>query len=195
MLQERDRQTLFDAGIIDPESIEIAAAQFVREHPIYAPVVMKGALMEQEEDYLRNGGAVGMDEPNQKSVTRNIIQIASEYATMVISAYSQKEAAEQLGVSTSRIRQKISEGSLYAINRAGGRVCPQWQFVEKRTLPELESVLAAISIDAHPVAIQRFFLNVSPDLESPVLDTQMSPRDWLITGHAPGDVILLAQAL
>lgn len=195
MLPERDRQTLFEAGIEDPESVEIAAAQFVREHPLYAPVMMNGALIEHEEDYLRSSGAVGVDEPDQKSIIRNITLVASEYATMVASAYSQKAVAKQLGVSTSRIRQKIRDGSLYAISGSGGRVCPRWQFYESGTLPGIEYVLAAISKEAHPVAVQRLFLNVSPDLESPALGTVVSPRDWLITGHSPDNVIVLAQAL
>ena len=195
MLPETDRQALRDAGIDDLEALEVAAAQFVREHPLYPTPVMLGALTAPEEDYLREGGAVGVDQPDLNSIARNITRVAGEYAAMVAAADSQKAAAERLGVSTSRIRQKIREGSLYAINGAGGRVCPRWQFHDGSTLPGLERVLAAISKDAHPVAVQRFFLTVSPDLESPTLGTPLSPRDWLATGHPVENVVLLAQAL
>ncbi|MFK5950195.1 MAG: hypothetical protein QM500_15630 [Methylococcales bacterium] len=195
MLPETDRQVLLSAGIENPESVEKAAAQFIREHPVYSPVVMKGALLEHEEHYLRAAGAVGVDEPNPRSMSKNITLVASEYAIMVTSAYSQKEVAKRLKVSTSRVRQKIAEGSLYAITGTNGRVCPKWQFCDEGALPNLEIVLSSISKDVHPVSVQRFFLTISPDLESSMLETVLSPRDWLVTGHPPNEVLLLASAL
>ena len=195
MLPEADRQALREAGIDDPEALEIAAARFIREHPLYPTPAMHGALTAPEEDYLREGGAVGVDHPDPDSIARNVVQVTGEYAAMVAAAYSQKATAQRLGVSTSRIRQKIREGSLYAIHGADGRVCPRWQFHGANTLPGLEAVLAALSEDAHPVAVQRFFLTVSPDLESPTLGVPLSPRDWLATGHPPDQVVLLARDL
>jgi hypothetical protein len=121
--------------------------------------------------------------------------IAGEYAQMVATSHSQRDAAKRLGVSTSRIRQRLDSGSLYAVDGPAGRVCPQFQFVDDGTLSGLETVLGVMNKDAHPVVVQRFFLTVSPDLESDTLGCALSPRDWLLTGHSPEPVKLLALEL
>ena len=156
---------------------------------------MYGVLTAPEEYFLRQSGVLDIDQPNPDSIVLNITRVANEYTAMVVAADSQKAAVNRLGVSTGRIRQKIREGSLYAINGPGGRVCPRWQFHDNCVLPGLVPVLAAIGEEAHPVAVQRFFLTVSPDLESPALGSALSPREWLVTGHAPEPVIDLARAL
>lgn len=74
-------------------------------------------------------------------------------------------------------------------------VCPRFQFANDRRLPHLTEVLTAINQEARPVAVQRFFLTVSPDLESEVLNKTLSPRDWLLTGHASAPVVLLAREI
>jgi hypothetical protein len=56
-------------------------------------------------------------------------------------------------------------------------------------------VLPNISENAHPVAVQRFFLKGNPDLESKIQAQAISPRDWLLTGHSPETVVLLAREL
>lgn len=116
--------------------------------------------------------------------------IAGEFAQMVTTALSQKEVAELLGVSTSRIRQKLEAGELYAVRTTGGRVCPRFQFGPGGTLPGLESVLRALRPEAHPVAVQRFFMEVHPDLESEALNRALSPHEWLLTGHSPEALVV-----
>lgn len=100
-----------------------------------------------------------------------------------------------LCVTPGRIRQRIDERSLYAVASHKGRVCPLWQFYEGKTLPGLEQVLKAISPAAHPIAVLNFFMNPNPDLESPILDAQLSPRDWLISGHSADEVVILGREL
>jgi hypothetical protein len=195
MLAEQDIRTLHAAGIDDIESLAAAAAAFLREHPIYSIIPMPNALSDQEEAFLRQGGAAGVGRYDASSATRNVTSLAAEYAQMVSTAYTQKEVAERLGVSTSRVRQRIDGGSLYSIPGPGGRVCPRWQFSDSATLPGLEQVLATINIDAHPVAVQRFFLTETADLESDSLMRALSPRDWLLTGHPAEAVALLARDL
>ncbi len=194
MLSEQDRRTLEAAGI-NIEEIAAAAAAFIRAHPIYSVQPMPNALSEQEEAFLRQGGAAGIGTCDKDSVAENVTILAAEYAQMVATAYSQREVAKNLGVSTSRVRQRLDGGSLYAVESPAGRVCPRFQFSDHGTLPALEAVLAAISKDAHPVAVQRFFLTVSPDLESETANGALCPRDWLRTGHAPEAVIMLAREL
>lgn len=202
MFLEQDLHTLQQAGIKDIDSLIAAAASFLRAHPRYTSKPVLNALSEQEEDFLIQGGADGVAhdiheirEQRADYGSENMTKIASEYALMVSTAYAQRDVAELLGVSTSRIRQRIDSHTLYVINDAGGRVCPGFQFTDSGTLPGLEAVLSAISKTAHPLAVQRFFMTISPDLESELLGSILSPRDWLLTGHPPEPVILLAREL
>lgn len=195
MLAEQDVRTLQEAGINNIETLASAAAAFLRAHPIYTVPLMPNALSEQEETFLLQGGAVGVGGTNKDAAAENVTIIAGEYAQMVATALSQQEVARRLGVSTSRIRQRLDNGSLYAIDGPSGRICPQFQIADGSTLPGLEAVLEVISREAHPVVVQRFFLTVSPDLESDTLGQTLSPRDWLLTGHSLEPVKLLAQEL
>ncbi len=195
MLAEQDLLTLREAGITDPNQLLAAAAAFLRANPIYRVLPIPNALSAGEEAFLRAGGARGVGQVNPEAVAVNVAVIAGEYAEMDATAYTQQEVAKRLGVSTSRVRQRLDNRSLYGIDRAGGRVCPRFQFSDGRTLPGLETVLAALSEQAHPVAVQRFFLTVHPDLESEGLGAALSPRDWLMTGHDPAAVATLAREL
>ncbi|MFV2057856.1 MAG: hypothetical protein ACC707_15425 [Thiohalomonadales bacterium] len=126
MLAKQDLRTLQEAGIKDIESLAAAAADFLRSHPINSPHPMPNALSEQEESFLELGGAVGIGSYNRECAAENVTAVAGEFAQMVSTAYTQSEAAKILGVSTSRIRQRIDTGTLYAIHCSLGRVCPRF---------------------------------------------------------------------
>lgn len=183
MLTEADRSTLAKAGIIDTDRLVSAAAAFLREHPIYETTPVTNALSEAEEAYLISGGARGVGAYSETAGAENAAVVAGEYAQMVATALSQKEVADLLGVSTSRIRQKLEAGDLFALRTPVGRVCPRFQFSATGALPGLEVVVRTLRPQAHPVAVQRFFLTESADLESETLKRTLSPREWLLTGH------------
>lgn len=197
MLADTDWRTLQDAGIAVDKLASVAAA-FIRQHPLYSSLPAHNALSAQEEAFLKQGGALGVGEPTRSAyAAENVTVIAGEYAHMITTALTQQQAAEQLGVTTSRIRQRIDNGTLYAIEspNGSGRVCPAFQFCDTGLLPNLDAVLAAIRSTAHPVLVQRFFLTENADLESELLSRTLSPRDWLLTGHTPETVIQLAKDL
>ncbi|MEX0828159.1 MAG: hypothetical protein WD005_04315 [Haliea sp.] len=192
MLTEADRTTLAQAGITNIDRLASAAAAFLRAHPIYEAAPVTNALSEAEEAFLRNAGARGVGTWSASSAADNVAVIAGEYAQMVATALSQKAVADLLGVSTSRIRQKLEAAELYAVRTTGGRVCPRFQFGPTGALPSLEAVLRALRPEAHPVAVQRFFMNVHPDLESDTVNRALSPHEWLLTGHPAAAVVALA---
>ena len=141
-------------------------------------------FLKKEELILARHGAQGLQEPlTTQSIRKNTAIIVSEYAQMVSTALSQKDTAECLEVSARRVRQRINQGSLYALESQHGRVCPRFQFNGASTLPGLEKVLQTIGGDAHPVVMQRFFLQANRDLVSEVTGQTLSPRDWLIACH------------
>lgn len=194
MLARRDDETLREAGVKEAD-ILTAAAAFLREHPIRLVPNASNALTASEVAFLKEGGASGVDGNDAQVQADNLVVITSEYAQMAASSLTQKETAELLGVSTSRIRQRLDANSLYSIDNGNGRVCPRFQFAEHQTLPGLDVLLKCISRDVHPVAVQRFFLTNNPDLISSEVSSPMSPRDWMLSGHSIDPVCGLAAEL
>nr|WP_298413269.1 hypothetical protein [uncultured Halomonas sp.] len=195
MISRDDMHVLEKAGIPDIESLAASAAEFLREHPVYEQANPTNALSVNEERLLMAGGAEGVGESNRMASQYNLRSAVAQYAQLVKRAYRQSEVATLLEVTTSRIRQRTDEGSLYALTSANRRVYPRWQFGESATLPNLEPVLNALSVSAHPLAVERFFLTPHADLESDLLDAILSPRDWLLAGHSPEPVIRMAREL
>lgn len=198
MATQNDMQVLIDAGIQDTDMLVAAAAAFLRAHPVDVVGSVGNALTQEEEAFLLRSGAKGVRAKKAniaRATAKNTAVIAGEYAQMVSTALSQKETASRLGVSVSRIRQRLDDGSLYALKTPGGRVCPLFQFNGGATLPGLGTVLNAISDGAHPVVVQRFFVQENADLVSAVADKALSPRDWLIAGHDVDAVMILASEL
>lgn len=195
MISRDDMQVLEKAGIPDIESLAASAVEFIREHPVYEQATPGNALSLDEERLLIAGGAVGVGEPGHKALQYNLRSAITLYTQLVKRAYRQSEVAALLSVTTSRVRQRTDEGSLYALTSANRRVYPRWQFDESATLPHLEVILDALSISAHPLAVQRFFLTPHVDLESDLLKAVLCPRDWLLAGHSPEPVIRMAREL
>jgi hypothetical protein len=176
------------------EAVTHAAATFIRLHPLYSIPPTSKDLSEQELMVLDEGGFPKV--PDTVSLSDNIAIVAGEVGVMIASALTQLQAAQLLGVDQSRIRQRISQGTLYTITGENNvKVLPRFQFTDEGVLPGLEKVLAVINKEAHPMAIQRFFLTVSSDLYSEELQANLSPRDWLLTGHSPDAVVRMAADL
>jgi len=176
------------------KAVTNAAATFIRRHPLTTFPPSSQDLSENDIKLLEEGGFPKA--PNDISLSDNIAIIAGEVGVMIASALSQSQAAQLLGVNQSRIRQRISQTTLYAItgnNRT--KVLPSFQFTEKGALPGLEKVLPAINKEAHPVVIQRFFVTASVDLYSDELKINLSPRDWLISEHSPKLIVRMAADL
>ena len=182
------------AGITDENAVLEAAAAFIMRHPPLHPLATNALSMEEQE-VLRTGGATTAVREKSDYLSGNIATIAGEFGQMAAGSLSLADTAEYLGVTPSRIRQRIAARSLYVINGPNGRVCPRFQFIDGSSLRGLDQVLPTIRNDAHPVIVQRFFFTISPDLEAEILDCDLSPRDWLLAGHDPQAVVLLAREL
>lgn len=104
---------------------------------------------------------------------------------------SSSEAAELLGVNSSRIRQRLGDGSLYGFKFEGSWRLPKWQFEGSTTIPHLDRVVAALRPSESPVGVTRWFISPWEDLVTPRGEL-VSPRRWLLEGRDPSPV--LAQA-
>lgn len=185
------REIGIEGGI---EAIANTAATFIRRHPLYSTPPSSKDLSETEIKLLQEGRFPEITDFT--SLSENMAIVAGEVGVMIASALSQMETARLLSVDESRIRQRISKGTLHTIiGDNNKKVLPRFQFTNASTLPGLEKVLPAINHDVHPIAIQRFFLTPSGDLYSKELKTILSPRDWLIARYSPEPVVLMAADL
>lgn len=115
------------------------------------------------------------------------------------------QTAKAVGVSTSRLRQRLGvERTLYGIKHGGEWRVPLFQFAPskkksaRRTLVfNFDKVLPAVPDDVNPLAVRAFFLSESPDLVLDVdgQETAVSPLAWLAAGNSPDAVRALAQEL
>jgi excisionase family DNA binding protein len=153
----------------------------------------EGGFTLAELSVLREGGLTFDASEYGDRVSRT----ASKYAAISASALTVREAAVLLAVSEGRIRQKISEGRLYAVRgRNGERRLPRFQFSQGGTIGGMQETMREVPEGVHPVSLQNFFLSPNPDL---YLDAEeevpVSPRDWLLSGGDPRAVVPLAREL
>jgi hypothetical protein len=116
---------------------------------------------------------------------------ASRRARMIETALPLAEAARRMNVSGSRLRQRIGEGTLVAIQRPHGRgwLIPAFQITEKGELPYLARVLSARQRSVGADTLARVFELPNEELNG------RSPRDWLAAGGAPAPVERILAAL
>lgn len=156
----------------------------VRREPEYE-------LTDPEALVLREGGfdlscrTTGRSDPVAHGV--------AEYAAMLATALTTREAAARLGVNASRVRQRLGEGTLYGISVSSEWRLPSFQFVEGGLLPGFEEVIARVDRDeVHPVALYRWLTSSSPDLYAEDLGIELSPRQWLASGRPAEPVARIA---
>ena len=198
MIDPSDVSRLRSAGIDDLGLLVGAAADYVRRHPLDDSIPSAASLSTEEVEALRSVGARGLDaRPDEldRMNRANLLAVTAEYARMVATADTARGVAERLDVSLSRVRQRVAERSLHAIDGPSGRVFPRFQFGPVGPLPGLERVLTAIRPGAHPIVVERFFVHPTLDLESDVVDGPLCPRDWLLSGNPVEPVVELAGAL
>ena len=117
----------------------------------------------------------------------------AEQAVLRDTALSVSQAAERIGVDSSRIRHRIAERRLVGWKDRGGWRLPAWQFTDNDVLPGLEVVLAAMPADQPALVLANFMTTPQEDLE--LGDRPASPREWLLAGGSARRVAELASAI
>lgn len=100
------------------------------------------------------------------------------------------EAAETLGVTPARVRQRCAAGTLLAQRRSDGWRLPSFQFPDGRELPGWSIVAAAIPAGTLLALVERVL--TSPAMRLRVDDEELAPFEWLAQG---GDPALAAAAV
>ncbi|WP_237171772.1 hypothetical protein [Prescottella equi] len=83
---------------------------------------------------------------------------------LVQGSLSVTAAAQRLGVTTTRIRQRLTDGTLWAFDSGQGQLLPPGQFTADGVVPHLEKVLPLLDKDLHPLTVQALLTQPQPSL-------------------------------
>lgn len=149
-----------------------------------------GQVSEHDEAVLREVGLLDPDRLDRPAS----VTTAIAWVKLRESSLTPKEAAKLLGVSPTRVRQRLGERSLYGFTVGSTWHLPRFQFDPSGgEVPGLAQIVPRLPADAHPLAVVGFFTHVDPDLS---FDGEaMSPREWLAGGGDVGKVAELATTL
>ncbi|MGW6374814.1 hypothetical protein ACWFRB_01960 [Rhodococcus sp. NPDC055112] len=113
---------------------------------------------------------------------------------LVHSSLSVADAAERLGVTTARVRQRLTEGTLWAFTSGRSRLLPPAQFTASGGVPHLDQVLPLLGKELHPLTVQALLTEPQPSLT--VESRPVSIVAWLtgIAGSA-SDIEQAADAI
>jgi len=192
------REYLHEHGVVvgEGEFLALVRETFegIAERDLWAEPELE--LPPEQLEMLRRGGfsttreALGSNDP--------VLRGALDFSALIASALSAKQAARMLGVDPSRIRQRLTgrPRSLFGVKRHGQWLLPRFQFSGKTEVPGISQIVPHLDPHLNPVAVARWFLSPNSDLVVDEGDGQpVSPRDWLVSGHSPKDVIRLAEGL
>lgn len=118
------------------------------------------ALSEHDARVLEEAGFVA--DPAAAAMARLDRDI--RMANLVRSSLSVDEAAERLGVTPARVRQRIADGTLWAFDSGRNRLLPPAQFTDTGAVPHLDKVMPLVAKDLHPLTVQALLTQPQPSL-------------------------------
>lgn len=145
-----------------------------------------------EQAVLRAGGLALEPEPGPDPLAKTAVK----YAAIVKRSLSSEAAGRRLGLTPGRIRQLISDRSLYSFLIGRNRHIPDFQFQDNRLAPNIARVNKALPPGMHPVEAYNWYHLPNADLFlDGDVDTTVSPLDWLKAGQDVEQVVFLAGRL
>ena len=151
-------------------------------------------MPEEEQAILRDAGFAlkRRVDPSADPLAASVVK----YAALVERSLSANEASGKLGLTPGRIRQMISDRSIYSFLIGHKRHIPDFQFEGDRLTPNIARVNRALPREMHPVAVYNWYSQPHVDLfvgGDP--ENTVSPLDWLRTGRDTDRVVFLAGLL
>ena len=159
-------------------AIETSLLRFIRQHigdddpaPLSAREV---ELLEKGAPTLRS------IEPTEDPVSK----AQASFSALLRSSVSTQSAAETLGVSDSRIRQRLTAvpPRLYGFKHHGDWLVPTFQFMGSELVPHVDDVVALLPPNMHPIAVEHWFTGPNSDLRDE-RSHAWAPLDWLKAGN------------
>ncbi|MFD4369353.1 hypothetical protein [Rhodococcus sp. NPDC058521] len=97
---------------------------------------------------------------------------------LVRNSLSIPAAAERLGVTAARVRQRLTDRTLWAFQSGRNRLLPPAQFTDTGAVPYFEQVAPLLAEDLHPLTVQALLTRPQPTLA--VDGEPVSIVQWLI---------------
>lgn len=125
-----------------------------------------------------------LPDPTKRGSTQTVLQ----RQRLRRDALTMDDVRRILGVSDSRIRQRISKRTLHTLADVGqGRRFPAYQFTEDAELPSWRDVAPAFPDDVDLISVEH--LMSSPHADLSVDGEPVSPREWLLA-ERPADKVI-----
>jgi len=172
------------------ETMIVDALEYLREQGWLTDSLP--GLTATEIDYLEQHGGVTDD---REALVKSRVAAAVRENTVERESMTVEQAAELMQISASRVRHRITEGSVYAYPSSGrgvGRKVPYWQFQGPEPVPHLAAVLNALPERFRPSDIRAFALNAVVD--DPDNGITVPLLDWLRDGGGPQVATALAES-
>lgn len=134
------------------------------------------ALSDHDADLLDAAGFI--ERPGALTAATIARDIAMQQ--LVAESLSVNDAAERVGVSTARIRQRLAARTLWAYKWGARRLLIPAQFTDDGVVPGVDAVIARVRPDAHPLEVQALLTLPQPTLE--VGGEPASIVVWLLSG-------------
>ncbi|WP_433613349.1 hypothetical protein [Prescottella agglutinans] len=151
----------FEAAVREVTGADVDREFFARiVHGLAAADPAAPALSEHDAALLAEAGFV--TDPAAAAAARVDRDIRMQ--DLVHSSLSVTDAAQRLGVTTARIRQRLTDGTLWAFDSGQGRLLPPAQFTAAGAVPHLEKVLPLLGKDLHPLTVQALLTQPQPSL-------------------------------
>lgn len=178
---------------VEPEGLTSAVRAAIEQYAaLYYAVPGQEGLTAEEVEAARCGG---LDPEPAASGDDPLLQGVVAYASLIQTGLTTRQAADRLGVSDARIRQRRLERTLFAVREGKSWKLPLFQFAERGELPGWRVVCPALPAAASPVAVERWLALPHPDLVAGEDEAAMRPRDWLLQCRPPETVAALAGEL
>jgi hypothetical protein len=129
----------------------------------------------------------------EAEVTAALTEAARDRLRIVRESLTTSDAGKLLGVDSSRIRQRLEDGSIWGFKPDGSWRVPAWQFEGGELVPGIAQVNRALRKDLDPRSVEGFL--TSPNVDLVVGETKVGPLEWLRAGNAPAAVALIASSL
>ncbi|NLG55556.1 MAG: DNA-binding protein [Rhodococcus sp.] len=125
---------------------------------------------------LRDGGL----EESPIAVAAAVADQQVRMARLLDTALTVDEVAGLLGVSSSRVRQRVGDRSLWSLKRSHRLLFPAIQFTSTSQVPGIDSILTALPSDLHPLSV--LGLLTTPQSQLRLAGNELSIIDWLTAG-------------
>lgn len=193
-MPEQAKDYLADRGIkdTDPEALNESLRRVLDGMEPMLQEAPGSGLSAAEQQALVDAGLRLERTSGRDLVAENTVR----FAALVEHSLTAEQVAEQIDMTSSRVRQLIATRELYSFLLNGKRLMPDFQIRNGKLIPNIGEVNRAIPESMHPLGVYSFYHLENDDLciddDQDVLRT---PLDWLAEGRDPRHVTFMAEHL